>query len=703
MCRYFDCTAAARISVTADMFRDLSENGIGTKTKLPYNPLALVDVLKDMLAGAKWSVKAPASVNQEDHSLFLNKMNAWYSNIQKTIPPRFHDLQGIYHISKNMDKPTERNMHPDEQYCDMMVDWWPEQFEYPAGYHPTLPCMNRDAAHRTYDQVFAARRADGSNDPDSHIDMVYMPLDIRDAHFVHNHFGVEGICRATNYDLDMAEINTARICTRQRMDPTHDPSVPKSAHQFSSEFSKQWGTSQCADSSKDVPWFVEDAHTNTGMLGKGILSMGTIPLFSVGQMNFSRQAVYPPPLFQKKLRLWGVQQSFPEGLFGTHCTHARLPDPCSSDSQCEVGYRCHSIAKICVKTDSSKCYVHQDCLQSEYMCSGDGTCVQPAISVRNEHPSNESMEFRIYSENCPSDGNDMHSVDMYGLSPWERVPDLLYAHGLCSYRNWYEYQQSIARSPTAQARTASCLQNTATVSSSPFCEVNGGEDSWFFTSNAEKALVKGMYRQQVLRQESHACDRDYMHLGDNFKSCMKIQSQIYWKGDNDLFLNTPTALSSLQANHWLRFYQPGSSTLRLAAMLGVTSNPKYGFLGRPLSAPSATTFNAYTDFGFQRCLDEMQCYAQVRGVHMCHACAFVHMNFVLDDNCMTCEIIYTACKVIFCTHSYSGRTLLCMDIPRRGNFEFFLERVAACPPAALQETTSLEMNLSVGHLHTKMD
>jgi hypothetical protein len=377
-CRYYDCSAesvkSTKILITPSTLR--TNQAVRTKTLLPYNPLQFVNVAKDVFAGAKWSTDAlESSKNASQHASFLSRMGAWYSNLQKAIPPR---LSGISRLYTMMTQESENENKGDENECSMMVDWWPQQFEYPSGYHPTLPCMNRDAAHRTYDQVFAASMVDETMGEDSDIEMMYMPLDMRDGKYVHSHFGMEGICRATNYDLDMAEVNTARVCTRQRVSPTHDPSVPKSQYQRQQELNKAWGPAYCAESSTDVPWSVEDWQTNMGigMMGPGIFSVGSVPLFARRTTNISRSATFPDASLRKKLRLWQLQNLLnnngeeENNVFGSMCTHANLPDPCTDDQHCASGFQCHAIAKICVKVDPGKCYVHQDCAQDQYMCSG---------------------------------------------------------------------------------------------------------------------------------------------------------------------------------------------------------------------------------------------------------------------------------------------------------------------------------------------
>jgi phospholipid-binding lipoprotein MlaA len=99
-------------------------------------------------------------------------------------------------------------------YCDMMADWWPDHFDHPVGYHPTVPCMNNDTSHRTYDQVFATTSSEGETDS-APVLMMYMPLEMRDAHLVHNFFGtLNDIWSTANNALQLKPMETAETGLR---------------------------------------------------------------------------------------------------------------------------------------------------------------------------------------------------------------------------------------------------------------------------------------------------------------------------------------------------------------------------------------------------------------------------------------------------------------------------------------------------------
>ena len=57
--------------------------------------------------------------------------------------------------------------------------------------------------------------------------------------------------------------------------------------------------------------------------------------------------------------------------------------------------------------------------------------------MRRNKKAGEDVEFRVYSSSgsCNTDAGST-GQDMYGMSPWGRVKDVLHSHGLCGHRNW---------------------------------------------------------------------------------------------------------------------------------------------------------------------------------------------------------------------------------------------------------------------------
>lgn len=171
------------------------------------------------------------------------------------------------------------------------------------------------------------------------------------------------------------------------------------------------------------------------------------------------------------------------------------------------------IGKVCVKVEGvsgRRCYVHDDCA-GDKMCSGTGWCVTPVIEIRNEMPYDEA-EFRVHTADCSAPNS--VSMDMYGASPWGRVPDILRAHGLCSHRNWWEYNETMSRSLVGSGSGGKC--DRFSPGSSSWCEfeVDSITQRWGFTKlqpNGEEG-GNGFMGQNFMKQQAHVCDRDYMHM-----------------------------------------------------------------------------------------------------------------------------------------------------------------------------------------------
>jgi hypothetical protein len=572
-CLVHDCSSAA-----GSLVLSISQIRYDPGTLVPFNPLKMVNALD--MSGGSWSLDPPSSLqaNTSEYDLFLQRASAWYSDLTRAFPAHLNNTQPLRKAL--FDLADEK----DPKYCDMMVDWWPEQFEHPVGYHPTVPCSEEETSYRTYDQVFAYK--DGK--------MIFVPLGLRDKDKVHTHFGVEGICRTSNYNMDMMEINTARICTRQDPSSTpFDPSVPLASVPLASDLpsAAEEGEEYCSSTSRDVPWHVPDPDTMMGTLGRSILSVGCVNFFSLLLTN--RSAFILDSLKLKQF----------SDKFGDRCTHGPLPTTCEFKG-CAPGYRCHNISKTCVLNDATRCYVHSDCAASDKMCSGDGYCVSPIIEIRNSM-TKDAAEFRIYTEECPLDGTTTR-VDMYGASPWERVPDILHSHGLCAYRNWFEYNLTLPQE---------CNRlNPQTV-----CLLDGRKSAWKYTSLTNDETYADLVSQGILKQEAHICDRDYMHLL-NRVSCTASPANAWWKRYSDGNIILPS-LSNVEGTYLkqasvMKIYHRFFDGIQVK--MGVLPNiadSRFGFLGKRTGKDGSLPYLSYPEFGFKRCISVKQCSEQPFSVY----------------------------------------------------------------------------------------
>jgi hypothetical protein len=81
---------------------------------------------------------------------------------------------------------------------------------------------------------------------------------------------------------------------------------------------------------------------------------------------------------------------------------------------------------ICARAGT--CYQHRHCQDTDpsTLCSGEGTCVLPILSITND--MTEPIGFQLFSSKC--------SVDTQRLGRYEAIPDFARANGMCSFRNW---------------------------------------------------------------------------------------------------------------------------------------------------------------------------------------------------------------------------------------------------------------------------
>jgi hypothetical protein len=267
-------------------------------------------------------------------------------------------------------------------YCDLVLDWWPENWKHPVGYHVTLPCT--DANYRTFDAAWGYLKV-GTD-----IKMIHVPHAFRNETLSTNVFGAAGFCRTHNYGMPMKVVNTIRFCTKtdnRAVDPTvpDGPALPP-----------DWGQEYCTDSPYDVPW------------KNGPKSVGTFFNYLVDIAEYQE---------------WGPNSG-----------HSPLRT-CSSNADCCSTCSCllSKLGGVCaiLQPGTYECSQHQHC--SEKLCAGNGKCVQPILEINN------TMDFdivqRVFTDQC----QDL-KFDTWGSSKEEIVEDILQSSGLCSYRSWFEHR-----------------------------------------------------------------------------------------------------------------------------------------------------------------------------------------------------------------------------------------------------------------------
>ena len=339
-------------------------------------------------------------------------------------------------------------------------------------------------------------------------------------------------------------------------------------------------------------------------------SVGGIPFYVHGMTP-----TYPTADSQGSLGIGSRTEVADDDGFGELCTHSDLPPECTTDAECHPFYQCHLVGKVCVRKNIDTCgratnnlcwcYVHSDC-EADEMCSGNGKCTLPVIEVRNEMTEDEA-EFRVYSESC--NAPDTLSIDMYGGSPWGRIKDILHSHGLCSQRNWWEYNRTLSMSMSGSGGTCNLSPGTSS-GTSPWCDLDTGvyAQRWRFSKgDLARDQAPSLSSQNVLKQDPHTCDRDYAHLA-GFRSCVGSNVASWWQHLGNDGQPIP-GRNSLNMSSLFRTYRRQNNSIRTrVGVMKHVDNPQFGFLGTRKGSP--LTYRSWADYSFKLCSTIQTCYPQ---------------------------------------------------------------------------------------------
>ena len=452
------------------------------------------------------------------------------------------------------------------QFCDIIHDWWPESWEQPVGVHVTTPCHSSETAYRGFDNAFTTDR---QYEPPR---MVYRHNELRDAKTTRNDIGSSGLCRHRSLGMPIQDMNNMRFCTKMDLHARSDTSVPLSADESDGQkLEPERVLEVCAEDHDGVPW---DAHEQFETYRRSAGVVLSWPDFEThwvwpSYIAASIPLATPPDIVDSN---WG------DGGCGLYPLLT-----CITDSNCQdlstdldVDMKCMGSAGdvgVCVvqRQDSGEvhCVRHIDC-SAGFMCAGDGLCVPPVASFINSR--DEEIETHMYAPSCVKDEN----VDLYGFSPWEQVPDILRANGLCSHRKWYEYRTMLA------GHTEQCTLDAEVGGIATFygkigggvCKIPTQRSYWQYTGTHGDGMHKTevpLQEDGVLSVHAHTCDRDFMYL-DGYAQCQPKKVILrHWEGNS---------VSANDADFGRSFatYTSGNHTIPYARM-PFFENHELGFLG----------------------------------------------------------------------------------------------------------------------------
>jgi hypothetical protein len=318
-------------------------------------------------------------------------------------------------------------------YCDDLHDYWPDA-QHPVGYHPTTACRRNETATRGFS---AWMSRDGENK--TFVD----PVRLRDATRASQAFGAgHMVCDAHAYAAPGVDLNPYYVRSRWKGDSTADPAVPRAAPDVDVEEMLKQGTPSFlpADSTLRQTGQQADAlmEHSVGLVRSWARWISESSDASIGVTRADMQSG-----LDGQWPHWVSHESAAFFLNGdrTRPDGCRNPEQmfCTEDIDCAGGF--NDVELVCllnfaIEEDersgicarAGTCYQHRHCqdTDSETLCSGEGECVLPMLSISNDMIA--PIGFQLFSRTC--------SVDTQRLGRSEAIPDFARANGMCSFRDW---------------------------------------------------------------------------------------------------------------------------------------------------------------------------------------------------------------------------------------------------------------------------
>ena len=499
---------------------------------------------------------------------------------------------------------VEGPMQGNSEFCDGVLDWWPEDWDFPVGYHVTVPCEGEDRAYRGFDQAFALDETGAR--------MIYQHDLLRDADLADSHFGVGGLCRANNFGMPMPETNNVRYCTRMPLDDTEDFTLPVADGEDPTDGTPEWSEWKCSASSSELPW--PSMASQEGLYQTARFSVGTIP-------NMPPQNARTYPASEESMfNLGPWQEVGADGGWGSGgerlCQDFTLRTCLDGGADCPDGFACRGrvcrndrnracttdaecaglggCVGVCVDSARVECIMHAEC-SGDRMCSGVGTCETAMVAVLNtmaESGNNASFSLSAAGGgDCGGGGSKPFSL--LGSSYWGNTDqDLLRAHGMCSFEDWFKYTRTYSQPGCSTPSGGTLLANPSACAVVDLEQVATNQTRWW---------PAGKNRPELMYLRPTKCDRDYERL-QGFTQCAPVQGQGAF-----LLQEDEKQANTLEFDRFVRLHEDRTA-MRLAIMPEMAALYT-GFLGMGGEVRSISDLSDTAEPGpFVSCASVGQCY-----------------------------------------------------------------------------------------------
>jgi hypothetical protein len=566
----------------------------------------------------------------------------WLSDLSSTF-----DLNSVEYQSSSQNDPSR-------DHISHVLDWWPDELAaMPPGYHPTSPTDISELAPALFDSHYMY-------DPDSHI-AHYVHTAARNASLVFNVAGAAGVCRSTSVTMPMFETNTNRVCSRtskfaSRDTPTMPINTPKQ------ESGEVWPYSQtfmdsnfepelCAATEFEIPWKVKETDPQSWSAGGIPGWQEYVSMDAQGRTFYDTSSEsYPPPSYElsdlHELKSgWGTCDvrwgGAPSCTSQRHChagvsTCLPLSDPNALMNQTTPPPQqsiCYSTASFekSIRSRMANQPIRQPCFntfhcQDGMVCLADGGCSPLYLHMWNDPFNKWPIEFTVLADSCGfKEKTHPYTQSSRGTSPWEHVPDILHAHGMCSHHNWFSYRHAI--------RTNICPIKDDVMS----CDAEEVNWPWVFERFDLERTKRGdvprqsMSQGKMLLTQPHPCDDRFMHLqtpkGKRMEVCSGFQGHQALINSNaylsyDLSKYSATWAESIpypgmaqnrsldSISKWMRTYTEATGKIDIGILnSNVETDIPLGFLGANKLADGVVGDMAFgsAKINFFRCSDRVAC------------------------------------------------------------------------------------------------
>lgn len=392
---------------------------------------------------------------------------------------------------------------PDEEeiphaYCDDLYDYWPN-VQHPIGYHNTPACEISKSSIRGFGSWM-------SQDIDGNI--LIDPIRMRNmtqSSQVHGKGHL--LCDAYAYSSPGHDFSNMYLNTKWKRNSIADITIPRAADPITLSEMETTGTPSF-ESTETL--FRGSGHSADQILQHSVGLIRDWAFWFTPHTQSISYNEYNRSYFQQQLdQFWPhwskaeEQSENPSNAAGFYLSSSPeietcefpLQKLCINDEDCTgydvygqielvclINFALESKEGICAQKNT--CYQHAHCT-NDMMCSGEGECVQPYIYFQNL--AEYDINVQLYAKSgC--------NVDTTNLGMFETISDFAQSNGMCSFRNWYHYQNL--------TKNAMLKDGLLSVS-----------DSIFTPTNSEESK----YVHNFLKPESHPCDRSYMH--SDYKLC----------------------------------------------------------------------------------------------------------------------------------------------------------------------------------------